>query len=486
MINLYSINACTNALRLLQQGGLRLSPDDGSPIALLNKATNTQSVYDSSITNEQFYQELPNITALKQAAKGSDESSVVIDGAVGASVLSVEDHEPTLFELKRMTTQRCAGMLDFSRNVIQPFVQLVIQNNHAEPPAEVKEDWALVPVDVDPAINHPIVQALISRLEVPTGAGFSHDRVPVSVPDVVELPETGKNTYDQLVANLLTELGWTMSQALRAMIEPTACVPNSDQAPNYVKQNVLFLLLSAYYLENPWTGSGLDSVKWRGQFEKMHYTLVGWLYLYAETIVTRVKLGNLIFSYDGDNKRIFICQEAFDGYVKAGGCVEALLGAVYLLDDGDTNVTTLKQNLLDNQTQYVDSWSRRSSIRRIDADTDWLTSNRESLKLAFGLAIDQLDPDLLGLVGDQKMTAIDAKKAVATTVDHLFNRGTTDIAAFIIRTACLEVFGEGDLCNLMLSIHEGMINGVKPEDTANDWIINYVLDWMLQGVCIES
>ena len=48
MIRLYSLNACTNALRILKQSGLRLSADVDSPISVLNKATSQQSVLDSA------------------------------------------------------------------------------------------------------------------------------------------------------------------------------------------------------------------------------------------------------------------------------------------------------------------------------------------------------------------------------------------------------------------------------------------------------
>jgi len=160
---------------------------------------------------------------------------------------------------------------------------------------------------------------------------------------------------------------------------------------------------------------------------------------------------------------------------------------LYLLDDGDTTASTNKQSLLDKQDAYVAAWDRRSSIRRMAADTDWLTTNRQAMKTAFNLSIDTLDPDYLSSIGEsKKLTPQEAKLACASSIDHLFTRSTSDITAFIIRTACCEVFGEYDLSNLMLSIHEGMIEGQKPDAVASTWITNYVLDWLLQGVLIEE
>lgn len=487
MINLYSVNATTNAMRLLKQANLKLTADEGSPIHILNKATSQQSVLDSSITDEQFFQNLPQITALKQPVAGTGESNIVVDTAAGAESIRVEDHEPTLFALKRTISQRCAGMLDFSRNVIQPFVQEVLKNNQISPVEEVKEDWQLVPVDTDPCINEPVVQALISKLSNPTGAGFNHDPIEVAVPDVVDVPETGRKSFDQLINTLLTELGWSMSEALRVMCAGNAIIPNSAIAPGYMKQNVLFLLLSAYYLENPWPNTGVSLDRWKTLMTKAHYSYCGWVYLYAEAIVVRTKLGNIVYSYDADKKQVFICQEAMDDYLNSHGSVEALLGALYQLDDGDTTASTNKASLLEKQDAYVAAWDRRSSIRRMGADTDWLTTNRQSLKMAFALAIDTLDPAYLSSIGENKqLTPAEAKTAVNSAIDHLFTRGTTDITAFIIRTACCEVFGEYDLCALMLCIHEGMVEGQKPDAIASGWIANYILDWLLMGILIEQ
>lgn len=485
MIRLYSLNACTNALRILKQNGIRLSVDADSPVAILNKATNHQSVLDSTITDEQFFQEIPNITALAQPAQGTGENSVISDGAAGTHVLNIEDHEPTLFELKKMAVGRCAGMLDFSRNVVQPFIQNVIQNNNSVPVEEVKEDWALIPVDSDPSINEPVVQALINRLDNPTGAGFTHDRIEAHVPDVLEQPETGKATFDRLVGRLLEELGLSVSDAARLLVEPLKIVPNSDQAPNEVKKNVLFLLLSAYWLDNPWENSGLNSEKWKTQFQRAHYSLCGWLYLYAEAIIIRVKLGNIVFSYDNQGKQVFICQEAFEDYVSSGGTVEALLGAVYSLDNG-VDAATTKKALLDNSAEYTEAWVQRSAIRRLDTDNEWLHHNRESLKVAFSAAIDVLDPGYLNAGGAEQRTPADVKKGVNSAIDQLFGKNTVDITEFIIQISSGEVFGEYDAANLLTAIHHGMIKGVKPEITASDWMINYAMNWILAGVLIEA
>ncbi|EJT5727005.1 hypothetical protein N3M33_004887, partial [Escherichia coli] len=259
MINLYSLNAVTNAMKLAKQHQIRLEADVDSPVGLLTKATTQQSVFDTQITDEEFFQSLPDITALKTPQAGTGEASVIADTAAGPETLNVEDHEPTLFELKRMAIQRCQGMLDFARNVIQPFVQLVIQNNQGIENQAVSEEWALVPAGMDPALNSPVVQALIDSVENPLGNGTTHPAVKANVPADIELPETGSKAYDDLVKELLNALGWNINEAVRNMLEGNMLSPVSDQAPHNLKRNILFMLLSGYYLEMPWKDSGLNS-----------------------------------------------------------------------------------------------------------------------------------------------------------------------------------------------------------------------------------
>ncbi|EDF0012804.1 hypothetical protein BZX20_14335 [Salmonella enterica subsp. enterica serovar Enteritidis] len=486
MINLYSLNAVTNAMKLAKQHQVRLEADVDSPVGLLTKATTQQSVFDTQITDEEFFQSLPDITALKTPQSGTGEASVIADTAAGPETLNVEDHEPTLFELKRMAIQRCQGMLDFARNVIQPFVQLVIQNNQGIENQAVSEEWALVPAGMDPALNSPVVQALIDSVENPLGNGTTHPAVKANVPADIELPETGSKAYDDLVKELLNALGWNINEAVRNMLEGNMLSPVSDQAPHNLKRNILFMLLSGYYLEMPWKDSGLNSGQWKAQMLPLHYSYIGWVYAYTQNIVTRIKTGNIVFGYDNVEKKVYICQEVMDDYLEKGGSVEALLGAIYQLDEGDTNVSTRVASLLEKQKDYIAAWSHRSAIQRAKLDNSWVTRNRQSLKQAFNVAIDATDPELFWRGQDgQVATPEFVKKSTASFIDSFFTTDTTDITEFVIKVSATEVFGEYELSKLMLDIHRGMIANRQPDEVATDWMINYVLDWICGGVVIS-
>ncbi|EAB4791420.1 hypothetical protein EGS35_21860 [Salmonella enterica] len=486
MINLYSLNAVTNAMKLAKQHQVRLEADVDSPVGLLTKATTQQSVFDTQITDEEFFQSLPDITALKTPQAGTGEASVIADTAAGPETLNVEDHEPTLFELKRMAIQRCQGMLDFARNVIQPFVQLVIQNNQVIENQAVSEEWALVPAGMDPALNSPVVQALIDSVENPLGNGTTHPAVKANVPADIELPETGSKAYDDLVKELLNALGWNINEAVRNMLEGNMLSPVSDQAPHNLKRNILFMLLSGYYLEMPWKDSGLNSGQWKAQMLPLHYSYIGWVYAYTQNIVTRIKTGNIVFGYDNVEKKVYICQEVMDDYLEKGGSVEALLGAIYQLDEGDTNVSTRVASLLEKQKDYIAAWGHRSAIQRAKLDSSWVTRNRQSLKQAFNVAIDATDPELFWRGQDgQVATPEFVKKSTASFIDSFFTTDTTDITEFVIKVSATEVFGEYELSKLMLDIHRGMIANRQPDEVATDWMINYVLDWICGGVVIS-
>ncbi|EDK7230934.1 hypothetical protein CKI39_06625 [Salmonella enterica subsp. enterica serovar Java] len=486
MINLYSLNAVTNAMKLAKQHQIRLDTDVDSPVGLLTKATTQQSVFDTQITDEEFFQSLPDITALKTPQSGTGEASVIADTAAGPETLNVEDHEPTLFELKRMAIQRCQGMLDFARNVIQPFVQLVIQNNQGIENQAVSEEWALVPAGMDPALNSPVVQALIDSVENPLGNGTTHPAVKANVPADIELPETGSKAYDDLVKELLNALGWNINEAVRNMLEGNMLSPVSDQAPHNLKRNILFMLLSGYYLEMPWKDSGLNSGQWKAQMLPLHYSYIGWVYAYTQNIVTRIKTGNIVFGYDNVEKKVYICQEVMDDYLEKGGSVEALLGAIYQLDEGDTNVSTRVASLLEKQKDYIAAWGHRSAIQRAKLDNSWVTRNRQSLKQAFNVAIDATDPELFWRGQDgQVATPEFVKKSTASFIDSFFTTDTTDITEFVIKVSATEVFGEYELSKLMLDIHRGMIANRQPDEVATDWMINYVLDWICGGVVIS-
>jgi len=486
VINQYSLNAATNAMLLAKQAGLNINADEGSPVSLLNKATPDASVYDSSITDEQFYQGLADATKARKPAIGTGEESVVVDTAAGAEMLRVDDHEPTLFDLKNMAVQRVNGLVDFARNVVQPFVDDVLKNMDVRPVQDTSEDWSLEPVSMEASIDDPLVNALIASVAKPTAFDFSRDVAGINIPEGVQPPESGSRALDDLVARLLNEKGWNISEALGHMVEAFNVSPASPEAPQFAKDQVLFMLLSSYYVDNPWEGSGVSVAKWENILNSIFYSTVSWTYLFAQNIVERAHSGQVVYSFSRADKKVYVCQEAFDKYCEDGGTTEALLGAIYAGDEGDTKASTLGGSIIERLPYYTQVWERRSTVSRMKEDTDWLSANRQALKSAFAVALGNADPETFGRnLSDDLFTPEEIRRGVFSSIDYRFNRDSTDITAFVINVAAAEVFGEYDVANLLTAIHEGMIKNESPAEVASEWAANFVIEWLLIGLLVE-
>ncbi|WP_216088755.1 hypothetical protein, partial [Shigella flexneri] len=83
------------------------------------------------------------------------------------------------------------------------------------------------------------------------------------VPANIEIPETGVKAYDELVRKLLNDLNLSMYDAAKLLLAGNYTVPVADKAPEMVKERVLVLLLSSFFIERPWPDSGVDALKWK-------------------------------------------------------------------------------------------------------------------------------------------------------------------------------------------------------------------------------
>lgn len=486
MINQYSLNAATNAMLLAKQANLHITADEGSPVSLLNKATPSATIYDSSITDEEFFQNLANATKARKPTMGTGEETIVVDTAAGAEMLRVDDHEPTLFELKNMAVQRVNGMVDFGRNVVQPFIDDVLKNMDVRPVQDTSEDWTLEPVSMEASIDDPLVNALINSVAKPTAFDFVREAAGIKVPEGIEPPVSGSRALDDLVARILNEKGWSIGDALSRMVEPFNVSPANPDAPNFAKDQVLFMLLSSYYVDNPWEGSGVTASKWENILNGIFYSTVSWTYLFAQNIVERAHSGQVVYSFSRADKTVYVCQEAFDKYLEDGGTTEALLGAIYANDEGDMKASLLGSSIIDRLAHYTQVWERRSSVSRMKEDTDWLSANRQALKAAFTVALNNADPETFARnAADELFTLEQIRIGVFSSIDYRFNRDCTDIAAFVIPLTAAEVFGEYEISKLLMAIHEGMIRNDNPAEVASEWAANYIIEWLMLGLLVE-
>lgn len=481
MINKYTLNAISNAMRVVKLHNVTLNVEDTSPVGLLNLAVDPQGIYNHSITDEEFYGRLEAITAAKQPEKGTGEQTVFVDSELSPVALSIDDHEVTLHDLKQMAINRCWGMLDFSRNVMQPFVQDVMKNMVISDHHGVVEDWTIVPVPLDSCLKEPIVDAIINAVKNPTGNGFTHETFAVSVPDTLAMPETGSRNYDTLLRKLVEESGLSFVGVVKDMLGESIISPAAGDAYKEVKRKVLHLLLAAHYIENPWQDSGLSSFSWESTFNKLFYTLVGWVYSYISEYAVNVEVGRIVIASSAMDKTVTVCQEAFDNFISSGGCPECLFGAIYESEEGATS-SLLASGLLKDQVRYVEAWKRRSEITAISETTNWLVKNRDAMKKAVCVAIDNLEP---GYYKNVHASADKAKEQCCNHINVALNSDTDDLTRVAI--ACAGVLFKEYQCEMLTrSVHAAMLENRDPGEAAREWIIEYVLDWILGGFYVDN
>lgn len=444
MINVYSFNAVTQAMEITKAKRLKVVTCNDSPVDLLNRAASGPSVLNAAITDDEFYHRLPEELKIGAILGEAKEVAFVKDGAA-TSLVPLSEHEMTLSELVKLATSRIAGLLDFSRNVAQPFVRTVIEQLNDPAREEVTEEWALVPVALDPLFDAPVVQGLLRTVVDPSRVSYEYERLEgMNVPEDLPVPVTGSKAFDDVLATLLNDLQTTPAQLMRGAIEGTGVNPYRPEAFRTVKEHVATLLLSAFYAENPWGDSGISSTKWDLYLQRMNGGQIAWLMSYLTQLNTRIQAGNTVLSIDGTSMSAFVCQEVFATYVEKGGCAEALLGAIYLQEAQDGGeVSTNIDYLLTNQDTLVGAWSRRSAVQKAALDTDWVNTHRVNLKNSFYQQINTVDAALLGRPQEE------ARKMAAQAIDMCFGRQVEDITAFVIDIASKEVFNDATVGRIL-------------------------------------
>lgn len=480
MISDFTFNAVTKPLLLTKAKKLKLSAIKDSPVELLNKAGVTPLMYSAKVTDEEFFAQLPNELKVGAILGESKEVSFVGSNGVSAQMIPVSEHEMTLTELVKMATGRVDQLFNFSRNIVQPFIQQVLENFNQPQEQQISEDWHLSPVAIDVALINPVVTGLMSQSADPHR--LPHEFEPVNyskVPADLPVPKTGSQAYDGILAQLLEANNTTPAELMTELFAGKDISPYRPQAFTIVSRRIAQLLLVAYYEENPWPNSGVSSAAWTAMLSLLRTTLKGWIARFVRQIDERVKLGQLVYDMNPDTRVVHICQELMDEYTNQGGSPEAVYGALYLQDDNKDASTNIK-SLLENQEKYVEAWSRRSAVKKAAVDTDWLSTNKTAMKNAFMTAVNAMEDGVLD--GLTKQAAI---RGAYEEIDSRFNRQISDITAFIIRVACHKVFVDEAAERIVQAIHRGMCDNIAPDEAARDEMTEYVLDWILSGVAVN-
>lgn len=485
MINQYSLDAVTNAMRVLGQHRARLSPVKGSAIETLNYATNKQTVLDTDINDEQFFETFQASTCTPRPT--SEGAGYLDSDSPAAGVLNIDDHEGTLHDLLAMNVDRCDRLTSFARNNMQGLVTRILKNFQPMEEKEITEGWSIQPITVEPLLVDPLVTGLMDKLGDYTRFPMYIEPVDgVLVPAGLELPVTGSATYDNLVTKLLNELSMSPAAALDELFHGDATSPLATSAFTQVRKRILQLLLVAYYVDKPWEDSGLRLVVWQTKLTESMQQIVGWLKRYSAAVVTDAASGIIIRDYAAKDRVVYILDAVLNDYVARGGAPEAIYGLIYLREDGNNSVLGTVDSVLEHQAKLLEAWSQHAVIRRQENRNDWRTINARALKDAVRTAVyseETTDADLLLGEGRTRDSVV---KGTFERIDIYFRAVSedADLTSLVIQLVgemCQETLG----AELLMRIHTGMRQGGNPEEIATDWMIDYLLDWALEDIDVQ-
>lgn len=485
MINQYSLDAATNAMRVLSSSGARLNPVKGSAVDVLNAATNAHLVYNTTIGDEEFFAGFQASTGLPRPTA---EGAGYVDGNPnGIGILNIDDHEATLHDLRVTYERQCEGLLSFARNNMQGMLNRVLKNFNPVEEAELTETWTVVPIVPEALLVEPLVETLLTGVkDLSVIPQYIEPIQGLSVPEGLPLPETGSASYNNLVTKLLKELGETPSGIMAGLARGDAVSPVAPRAFELVRRRILELLMMAYFHDHPWENSGLRLVEWEYKTRNCLNQVIAWIKRYIDGLVTDAASGLMIRSYEVGTRSVFIIDSVLNDYVQRGGVAEAIYGLIYLREDGDSRFVGTVDNILAEQAKLLESWDRHAIIRRKENRDDWRTVNARALKDAFRVAI-----------GSEETTDEDLRLGEGRTRDTVMRQVFERVDVFVravaqdvdLTTFVIELIGEAFVepvgARLLERIHQVKIAGGDAEEAATDWMVDYVLDGLLDEVDIE-
>lgn len=485
MINQFSLDASTNAMRVLSSTNGRLKPVKGSAIGVLNEAVNPRLLLDSSITDEAFFDGFQASTAAPRPA--GEGSGYLNQGQGAVDILSIDDHEGTLHDLAATLAGTGEALLSFSRNTMQGMVSRILKNFNPTPEAAAVESWSIQPLQADPLLVDPLVATLLDALP-------DYARIPQTIEAVSEMavpaglacPATGSASYDSLVTRLLGELGMTPTQVMETIRQGDAASPLATKAFEIVKLRVLQLLLLAYYHENPWGDSGMDAVRWEYRTRDAMHQVIAWIKRYIVAMVTDADTSLLIRSYDPVKREVYILDAVLNDYLGRGGAVEAIYGLIYLREDGNSRIMGTVDSVIEHQPELLTAWDRHGVIRRQENRDDWRTINSRALKDAAQTAIFSEETTDADLALGEGRTRNSVAKACYETIDIYFRAAgeSADLTEFVIRLVG-DMSQEDNGAALLTHIHRAVAGGINPEQAATDWMVDFMLNGLLNEVDVE-
>lgn len=481
MISEFTLKAIGPIALSLKAANKRIDVEKNSPVEILNRASATPLFNDRGITDTEFFERFP--LSLKRDVVTGDTEVVEysIDGKPFKDI-PVAQHETTLAEVKRELADCLLDLESFCRGVVHPAIQAIFERFEDPQYAQSKELWSLVPIPEPTYLDSAVFETIISR--IPSGELDKSVRsvMPKHFPENLEIAKTGHSVFDKTINELMTTLNVTPYEIMRGAWTMDFGHPSNPQAWEKLPRVALTLLMLIYFKDNPWEESGLALSSWNDTFETQVIMKGQWIRGYLEATKWRVDNGLLIAGYDMSKRLVFLHSNVWDEYIKQGGVVESLHGALCRCEEVQEYEIT-SQSLIDDEHVNIRTWESFHAVKEASNTVEWLNETRQRLLDAVCEWIDSVDDDSIFPTDTWR------KNARANVRDYI--QATLQVAdlkdatSYLIDLLFHTVFTHVDGRQYMQDIHSLVKEGTPIKNASYFAMRKYLENYVFSGLLIE-
>lgn len=486
MISEITFQSIAPAHLKLKELALALSAEPNSPLAMLNESANTPLLGLSSINDEEFFQQFPEsvmrdtITGMTEPFEMAyqDDDKVIIP-ATG-------EHELVLNELRQMGRTKTAELFDYARNVMQPFVTSVI-DGYAEPTAsDLAEKWSIVDISLNQAYLDPVVEALLGQFSDPTSLGWEMpaSKGQVRIEGDLELPVTGRASFDALLHGLLEDMGLSVKEVMLKLFSEDLSNPYVSDAWLKAPLRLAQWLMIQYFEKSPWENCGMSGLDWETFCLNYRNALTGWIARYVTNLGEMISTDVLLMGIKEDVREIYVVSDVYRKFqAEHGGDASAIYGAVYLTEGDNPLPNYMLKTFVERMSDCRNAWERQVSIQESKLNDSWQQDARMHMKRSFNVALDSFDDAYL----PDNVVKSELRIKIGELVDSRLDRYTMeDPTLLIIRIASETLFAHTDAGWVTEEIHKHMSLGMSGDEAATQALIDYALSWILSMARISK
>lgn len=383
MIKNSTVQATIPAVERLAAKGISLETIEGSPLDQLADTTKSPfpKVEGDTISVESLVEEVRDLSLNPTLVDGSAHD-MVMDEVVPGIVSRLSRSKQVAREILTPATKRVDALV---KDALQNFTPIRFWVDEYRPHPIYQSDELIT--SIDRFENSPWLPA---ELKLPVIA-------PMDEPALIEMLQTGMQSFDTLVADWLGRKpeGW-LSAVFNSFFGTgldTDLIPADqhgfyfkglDRVPTFeIKLGTEDQLLGGYLLAsvligNPQGGVGLSLSEWKAQLGKLMEMCGSALitfrriltnYLATKTIILQLPAVSPIWKTKAEDARIVVFGPAYAQFLEAGGCPEVVIGSAF----GRMHLTTkdqlleAKDNCLSNYGAYENTLALEVEQHSTDA-----------------------------------------------------------------------------------------------------------------------